>query len=56
MVETMCRETMGPSACKLTMRPVAQWSYSVTSRVTTRIDRLEGGCIIEVQSVELLLR
>ncbi len=31
MVETMCRETMGPSACKLTMRPAVQWSYSVTS-------------------------
>ena len=24
MVETMCRETMGPSACKLTMRPAVQ--------------------------------
>ena len=31
IVETMCRETMGPSACKLTMRLVAQWSYSVMS-------------------------
>jgi hypothetical protein len=31
MVETMCRETVGPSAYKSTMRPVVQWSYSVAS-------------------------
>ena len=52
MVETMCRETMGPSACKLTMRPAVQvrrerrWvrvAYFARDCKTTRLETCKEG-------------
>ena len=56
MVETMCRETMGPGAFKLTMRPEVQvcregrWvrvAYSARDCKTTRLERCKEGAIVE---------
>ena len=56
MVETMCRETMGPSAFKLTMRPAVQvclegrWvrvAYSARDCKATRLERCKEGAIVE---------
>ena len=52
MVETMCRETMGPSAFKLTMRPEVQvcrerrWvrvAYSARDCKAIRLERCKEG-------------
>ena len=56
MVETMCRETVGPSAYVLTMRPEVQvcregrWvrvAYSARDCKATRLERCKEGAIVE---------
>jgi hypothetical protein len=57
MVETMCRETMGPSACKLTMRPVVQWVTALCrERRWVRVDYFARDCKTTVRRVQLLRR
>ena len=53
MVERMCRETTGP--WHSSVRRTLYRSSGPSRTKTIRIKRLEEGCVIEVQSVELLL-